>query len=154
MVTVGNSRRETTSVYLTPGLLSTDVGGVRAVSTTEQNPDHQTDALLRAGVGRDDIHVDHASGAKVSRPKLDLILRVLRDEDFMVVGLRGEPGRRRGRPADLGNRTSTALGRGVGALGRGSLNAAIAQWLIRSAKHRAPTPRPKGAGCSVAVASR
>jgi len=125
-----------------------------AVSTTEQNPDHQTDALLRAGVGRDDIHVDHASGAEVSRPKLDLILRVLRDEDFMVVGLRGEPGRRRGRPADLGNRTSTALGRGVGALGRGSLNAAIAQWLIRSAKHRAPTPRPKGAGCCVAVASR
>jgi len=102
VVTVGNSRRETTSVCLTPGLLSTDVGGVRAVSTTEQNPDHLTDALLRAGVGRDDIHVDHASGAKVSRPKLDLILRVLRVGDVMVVGLRGEPGSRRGRPADLG----------------------------------------------------
>ncbi len=91
MVTVGNSRRETTSVYLTPGLLSTDVGGVRAVSTTEQNPDHQTDALLRAGVGRDDIHVDHASGAKVSRPKLDLILRVPRDEDVMVVDYEVNP---------------------------------------------------------------
>jgi len=43
------------------------------VSTAEQNPDHQIDALLRAGVARDDIHVDHASGAKASRPKLDLV---------------------------------------------------------------------------------
>ncbi len=28
--------------------------------------DHQTDALLRAGVTRENIHVDHASGAKAS----------------------------------------------------------------------------------------
>ncbi len=34
--------------------------GYARVSTAEQNPDHQTDALLRAGVARDDIHVDHA----------------------------------------------------------------------------------------------
>jgi len=37
--------------------------GYARVSTAEQNPDHQTDALARAGVARDDIHVDHASGA-------------------------------------------------------------------------------------------
>jgi len=59
--------------------------GYARVSTAEQNPDHQTDALLRAGVARDDIHVDHASGAKASRPKLDLVLRILRDGDVLVV---------------------------------------------------------------------
>jgi len=59
--------------------------GYARVSTAEQNPDHQTDALLRAGVAQDDIHVDHASGAKASRPKLDLVLRVLRAGDMLVV---------------------------------------------------------------------
>jgi len=59
--------------------------GYARVSTAEQNPDHQTDALLRAGAARDDIYVDHAGGAKASRPKLDLILRVLRDGDVLVV---------------------------------------------------------------------
>ncbi len=59
--------------------------GYARVSTAEQNPDHQIDALLRAGVARDDIHVDHASGAKASRPKLDLILQILRDGDILVV---------------------------------------------------------------------
>ena len=39
------------------------VGYVR-VSTAEQNPDHQIDALLRAGVDRANIHVDYVSGAK------------------------------------------------------------------------------------------
>jgi len=59
--------------------------GYARVSTTEQNPDHQTDALARAGVARGDIHVDHASGAKASRPQLDLVLRLLRDGDVLVV---------------------------------------------------------------------
>ena len=59
--------------------------GYARVSTAEQNPDHQTDALLRVGVARGDIHVDHASGAKASRPKLDLVLRLLRDGDVLVV---------------------------------------------------------------------
>jgi len=59
--------------------------GYARVSTAEQNPDHQTDALARAGVTRNDIHVDHASGAKASRPKLDLVLRILRDGDVLVV---------------------------------------------------------------------
>jgi len=59
--------------------------GYARVSTAEQNPDHQTDALARAGVTRNDIHVDHASGAKASRPKLDLVLQLLRDGDVLVV---------------------------------------------------------------------
>ncbi|MET9646287.1 recombinase family protein [Streptomyces syringium] len=43
-------------------------------STAGQNPAHQIDALLRADGDRDNIHVDTASGAKASRPKLDLVL--------------------------------------------------------------------------------
>lgn len=46
--------------------------GYARVSTTDQNPDHQIDALLRAGVARDNIHLDTASGARAGRPQLDL----------------------------------------------------------------------------------
>jgi DNA invertase Pin-like site-specific DNA recombinase len=35
--------------------------GYARVSTADQNPDHQIDALLRAGVDRDHIHVDTAT---------------------------------------------------------------------------------------------
>jgi DNA invertase Pin-like site-specific DNA recombinase len=44
-----------------------------------------TDALLRAGVDRDNIHLDKASGAKASRPKLDLVLQLLRQGDTLKV---------------------------------------------------------------------
>lgn len=50
--------------------------GYGHTSTAEQNPDHQGDALLRHGVERGNIHVDVASGAKASRPKLDLVRAV------------------------------------------------------------------------------
>jgi DNA invertase Pin-like site-specific DNA recombinase len=53
--------------------------GYARVSTADQNPDHQIDALLRAGVTREKIHLDKASGAKASRPKLDLVLQLLRE---------------------------------------------------------------------------
>jgi len=59
--------------------------GYARVSGADQNPDHQTDALVRAGVAAEDIHVDHATGAKASRPKLDLVLRLLRDGDTLVI---------------------------------------------------------------------
>ncbi|CUM37004.1 possible resolvase, N-terminal [Streptomyces venezuelae] len=49
------------------------------VSTADQNPHHQLDALLRAGVDRDNVHVDTASGAKASRPKVDLVMQLLRE---------------------------------------------------------------------------
>ncbi|MFD4011974.1 recombinase family protein [Streptomyces albidoflavus] len=55
------------------------------VSTADQNPDHQIDALLRAGVDRDHIHVDKASGAKASRPKLDLVMQLLCEGDTLKV---------------------------------------------------------------------
>jgi DNA invertase Pin-like site-specific DNA recombinase len=59
--------------------------GYARVSTAEQNPAHQIDALHRAGVAIDDVHVDHASGAKASRPQLDLVLRLLRAGDTLVI---------------------------------------------------------------------
>ena len=58
--------------------------GYARVSTADQNPDHQTDALSRAGVAERDIYLDHASGAKASRPQLDQLLRNLRDGDTLV----------------------------------------------------------------------
>ncbi len=45
--------------------------GYARVSTADQNPAHQTDALMRAGVAEGDIYVDHASGARASRPQID-----------------------------------------------------------------------------------
>jgi len=59
--------------------------GYARVSTADQNPDHQIDALRRAGVAHDDIYVDHASGAKASRPQLDIVLRLLRDGDTLKI---------------------------------------------------------------------
>ncbi|MFI9596002.1 recombinase family protein [Nonomuraea sp. NPDC052265] len=59
--------------------------GYARVSTADQNPDHQIDALLRAGVSRENIHIDKASGAKASRPKLDLVLQLLREGDTLKV---------------------------------------------------------------------
>jgi DNA invertase Pin-like site-specific DNA recombinase len=59
--------------------------GYARVSTADQNPDHQIDALARAGVTPDDIHLDRVSGAKSSRPQLDLVLRRLRNGDTLVI---------------------------------------------------------------------
>jgi len=59
--------------------------GYARVSTSDQSPDHQIDALKRAGVKRKDIHVDVASGAKSSRPQLDTVLKILRAGDTIVV---------------------------------------------------------------------
>ncbi|RFA17622.1 recombinase family protein [Subtercola boreus] len=48
--------------------------GYARVSTADQKPDHQIDALTRAGVGPENIYLDRASGAKASRPELDKAL--------------------------------------------------------------------------------
>jgi DNA invertase Pin-like site-specific DNA recombinase len=75
--------------------------GYARVSTAEQNPDHQIDALVRAGVAAKDVYVDRASGAKASRPELDRVLRMLRDGDTLKItrldrlGRRGECRRNR-----------------------------------------------------------
>ena len=59
--------------------------GYARVSTGDQNPDHQTDALARAGVAAGAVYLDHASGTKTSRPQFDALLRALRAGDTLVV---------------------------------------------------------------------
>jgi DNA invertase Pin-like site-specific DNA recombinase len=59
--------------------------GYARISTADQNPDHQIDALLRAGVERDNVYLDRASGAKASRPQFDIVLRMLRSGDTLKV---------------------------------------------------------------------
>jgi DNA invertase Pin-like site-specific DNA recombinase len=83
---VENSRRESTTnipadpVFSTPCFLDT-----RASRPPSRTLTHQIDALLRAGVAVKHIYVDHASGAKASRPELDTVLRMLRDGDTLKI---------------------------------------------------------------------
>ncbi|MFD8558226.1 recombinase family protein [Streptosporangium canum] len=51
--------------------------GCARVSTADPNPDHQIDALTRAGVAIEDIHLGKISGSRSSRPQLDLLLKML-----------------------------------------------------------------------------
>src|SRR3954466_6453586 len=58
--------------------------GYARVSTTDQSPELQLDALRRAGCEK--IHTEKASGAKVDRPVLARVLDdVLRQGDVLVV---------------------------------------------------------------------
>jgi DNA invertase Pin-like site-specific DNA recombinase len=59
--------------------------GYARVSTAGQNPDHQTDALVRSGIDAKNIYVDIASGAKASRPQWDLLNQILRPGDTLKV---------------------------------------------------------------------
>jgi DNA invertase Pin-like site-specific DNA recombinase len=59
--------------------------GYGRVSTAEQNPAHQVDALRRAGVAPEDVYLDIASGAKSSRPQFDVALKVAREGDQLVI---------------------------------------------------------------------
>lgn len=58
--------------------------GYARVSTGEQNPQAQIDALTRAGVEEANLYVDHTSGAKSSRPQWDVVQRVLRAGDTLI----------------------------------------------------------------------
>ncbi|UKA62758.1 recombinase family protein [Arthrobacter sp. YA7-1] len=57
--------------------------GYARVSTREQHPQGQTDALEAAGCKK--IFVDHASGVLARRPALDQMLEYVRDGDTLVV---------------------------------------------------------------------
>jgi hypothetical protein len=64
--------------------------GYARVSTADQNPDAQRDALLRvtvaasAGVHPDQLYLDHTSGAKSSRPAWDALSKAPRAGDVLV----------------------------------------------------------------------
>ncbi|MGV9599482.1 recombinase family protein [Streptosporangium sandarakinum] len=62
-----------------------DVTEVLVGPAADQNPAHQIDALMRAGVAEADIHTDTASGAKASRPEFDLVLKLLRGGDTLKI---------------------------------------------------------------------
>ena len=60
--------------------------GYGRVSTRDQNPDSQRDALLEAGVAADRIYVDRGrSGKLASRPELDKVLALLEPGDTLVI---------------------------------------------------------------------
>lgn len=63
--------------------MTTQRVGYGRVSTTDQNPDAQADALGRAGA--DVIFIDHFTGTKASRPEWDLAKGHLRAGDTLVV---------------------------------------------------------------------
>src|SRR5665647_2811729 len=57
--------------------------GYSRVSTTDQNPDSQKDALNRAGV--DQLFIERFTGTKASRPEWDQVKKILRKGDTLVV---------------------------------------------------------------------
>jgi DNA invertase Pin-like site-specific DNA recombinase len=75
----GNLDLSVSSETLTP--VSALLGYAR-VSTADQNPDLQTDALSAAGCFR--VWTDTASGAKTDRPELAAVMDALRPGDTLV----------------------------------------------------------------------
>ncbi|MCD2135924.1 recombinase family protein [Rhodococcus qingshengii] len=59
--------------------------GYARVSGANQSPSHQIDALARAGVEAENIHLDHSGSAKAARPQLDVVVRRLRSGDTLVI---------------------------------------------------------------------
>lgn len=57
--------------------------GYGRVSTRDQNPDGQRDALV--GAGCEQVHIDKASGKLARRPELDKVLLVARAGDQLVI---------------------------------------------------------------------
>ena len=57
--------------------------GYGRVSTRDQNPNGQQDALVAAGC--EQVFIDQASGKLASRPKLEEALRIARDGDQLVI---------------------------------------------------------------------
>ena len=59
--------------------------GYARVSTADQSLELQTQALAKAGVLPDNLHVEKVSGASAKRPALDLAIKDLREGDTLVV---------------------------------------------------------------------
>jgi DNA invertase Pin-like site-specific DNA recombinase len=59
--------------------------GYARVSTADQNPQMQIDALLRAGVNERDIWTEKVSGAAKKRPQFDAMMQDLREGDTVIV---------------------------------------------------------------------
>jgi DNA invertase Pin-like site-specific DNA recombinase len=61
--------------------------GYARVSTREQNPDSQPDALAAAGIAPGNIVIEKISGKLASRPKLDQLLARLERGDVLPFGI-------------------------------------------------------------------
>jgi DNA invertase Pin-like site-specific DNA recombinase len=83
--------------------------GYARVSTTDQNPDAQHDALTAAGCDR--IFTDKASGKLARRPQLDRALEFLRRGDVLVITKLDRAGRSVRNLIDL---AETLKERGIG----------------------------------------
>ena len=59
--------------------------GYARVSTVDQDPQLQLDALAAAGIDADHVVVDHASGSSQDRPGLSRVLTQLEEGDVLVV---------------------------------------------------------------------
>ena len=59
--------------------------GYARVSTRDQHPEAQHDALLAAGCDSGHIYIDKASGKLAQRPELDKALLVLREGDQLAI---------------------------------------------------------------------
>ena len=59
--------------------------GYIRVSSKEQNPARQEDALLNAGVEKDYIFMDKLSGKNFDRPEYQLVKRLLKEDDVLFI---------------------------------------------------------------------
>ena len=59
--------------------------GYARVSTNDQDPSLQIDALQKAGVLKENIFIDYSSGAKADRPELTKCLKSLKEDDTLVI---------------------------------------------------------------------
>ncbi len=59
--------------------------GYIRVSTKEQNPDRQYDALIKYGIKAENIYVDFISGKDFNRPRYKSMIRKLNTGDVLVV---------------------------------------------------------------------
>ena len=59
--------------------------GYIRVSSKEQNPARQKDALLKAGIEKGYIFIDKKSGKDFDRPEYHLVKRLLKEEDVLFI---------------------------------------------------------------------